>query len=446
MAHRWLSFIGLMVLILVLLPSVSAYGDYKDEFNESGESATFEGSWAYLTNDGVFRDIEVYKYCSSKCVYVLFDVGNTKDLNTEISSDFFESFLLKTLISDGGINEGMYIVEYTDKSITCDYIAPKFTPEVKNLAVDITTGKIIPDLLPKNAKNSFLQLREIGKEIGLIKSANIPIIVIGAFCIGSDLAESSAMSTLNTCRVIIQNIKANKAYEGQAEELAGCHSQAMSNLNMLKLAPNNLFNYVETGASNVAKDVVNTGGETWCLVTSFITHTNCSTQKPQYDVSNIDKLSSKINELQMNTPKIDISNSQRMATESSNRIVKKKKEVSDAASALKNRTGRLDKNITENSKSDLVRGFFQKPYDFTDAKERYNTAYGELNQAEILSNSFKFNSALTLIGQANSHISQAEDSFARILSKGREINTINVGIFVLVIFFILLIIVRKLGK
>lgn len=145
---------------------------------------------------------------------------------------------------------------------------------------------------------------------------------------------------------------------------------------------------------------------------------------------------SKIKELESNTPTIDISNSRNLAVDSSNRISLKKKQVSDAEKPIVDRLSQLNNSITNKSKFDIW-DFVLIPYDFSDAKVKQKLAEDDLNNAINLSDRFRFNSALVILSESNTHLDQAEESFTKALEKNREINFINVGLLIVGIIIVL---------
>lgn len=425
-------------LVLLSLSTVGAYDDYQNEFNDPGEQGTLGGSWIYLTKDGIYRQVDVYRYCSPNCIHVIFDVKNNVPLDPSASSNFFESFLLKNEISSGKLTETMYAIDLSDSSITCNYMSPKFIPEANNYVIETTSEKIIPEMLPQNSKKVFLKVVELGKGFGIIKEANVPILVIGASCIGSDLMESSASSTLNSCKSVIQNIRVNATYEGQAEDLIGCHNQAILGLNSVRSSPDNFYGYLETSALNLGKRTLTKLQTGWCSLVNIIKPNSCSVQNPVYGTSTYERLSLEINGLQRNTPNLDINGAQKLSTDSSQRIERKRTEVSQFKDAIALKLQQVKMDVDEYSKPNIINDILFKPYDFTEAKGYYESADRKIAEAEPLIKKFKFNSASPILVAADGYASQANLSFQQESSKVRELNPTNIfgGLLIIVVLYL----------
>lgn len=183
------------VLVLTLLLSNFASAEsYINEFNEPNEQANQLDSWTYITADGTSRNIDVYRYCDvgGGCSIVIFDTKNVNELSIEQSKSFFENYKLKEYVNNNQISESLYSIDFGKESLTCEYIAPKFPEEEKNAAIEVGAEKIAPEILPSKAGTLVKSLYTAGKEIGLVKDANFPALLLGASCIGGDYLETTS--------------------------------------------------------------------------------------------------------------------------------------------------------------------------------------------------------------------------------------------------------------
>lgn len=69
--------VGLIIIALAFSTStVNAQSSHLGEFSESGDISELYGQWKYLTQDGLQRTIDVYKYCQNQaCLFVPYDIS-----------------------------------------------------------------------------------------------------------------------------------------------------------------------------------------------------------------------------------------------------------------------------------------------------------------------------------------------------------------------------------
>lgn len=234
---------------------VNAQADYIDEFSEAGETHSLYGQWEYITQDGVRRTVNVYQYCAGgTCVLVPFDIDNHVLLTGQQAMRLFENLALHEALSSapnpnpviaysvGALGQG---------SMVCDFVTPRIDFELKALAGQIIAKGVLPKVLPENGGKIVQAIYDAGESLGVVDKANVPILIIGAWCVGGDFLENFASSTLETCALLIQNIRNDLAYEGQFEDLMNCQSQALSRLGYAEYYSGNILTqHVETQAQN----------------------------------------------------------------------------------------------------------------------------------------------------------------------------------------------------
>jgi hypothetical protein len=433
-------FIFLFIGILFLPTLVNAQDEYINEFNEPDEKVVLDSSWFFLTNDGVERKINVYKYCNEKCIFVIFDIQNKIPLDDEKSKAFFQNFKLKEYVDDERLNENLYSADFED-SLTCNLLAPRFGEEAQNLVMQVSAEKIAPEILPKNAAKIIKIIYHSGKKVGIVSKPTVAIIIVGASCIGSDALKSVASSTLSSCKNYVTNLRENKAYQGQFEDLNNCHSDAISKLGITLNTPDVLFQHVETQTSNIITDIITEVENAFCNLQKMVGF-NCTTATAKQKKSIHDKLVTQIQELEKAKPYMDSisSEAEKLELDSSKRITQKfheSKSVTDdlmikivqASDMMKHEIFGLDYT--------WVLNLFTKPeFDYTNAKSNLGLATSKLSNSLQLQSLYKFNSASTLGVEGIKYADTALTEIAIENSKPRSIKLEIILIPIVMILFI----------
>jgi len=390
----------IFLITLIALPPCLSQGEYLYEFNNDDEVSELDSSWTYLTSDGIQHRIDVYRYCKdSECILVIFDISNKIILNRSQTISFFDNYKLKGMMREEGISTALYDISF-ERSITCDFIAPKFKEEVKNVAVKVTAEEILPHLLPKNATELVSTIYKAGKDIGIVKSPNVGILVLGASCYGGDFLENIAYSTLTSCKYYVENLENNKAYEGQIEDLIGCHQEAISKLDLAKKSPDVLMQHIETGAGNIIKKIEYDVGSTACNVLGIFGK-KCNVNDQKFDESSYTRIVSRIQKMEeKRIDSTEINSWSCSVTDiSMERLEQKRKDSMIHLSMLSNRIETIENELKEYNKFDgvylMILNLLKKPaYNFTEVEINLDEANGKYYDARNFYDQHKYNSAI----------------------------------------------------
>jgi hypothetical protein len=249
-----LSLILSLILLMISSPLASAQTqpDYLNEFSEPGDISSLKTPWEFITQDGVHRTIDVYQYCQNNtCVLVPFDIENHILLTDSQAESFFESLALQQLLPSEEVTAASYSINGLNKgSITCNLTVPSIDVQAKALTLQLTVEDIVPKLLPENAAKVVEGIYELGESVGVVKSASVPVLVLGVACVGGDYLESLAASSLVTCQMLLENVRNNLAYEGQYRDIMNCQNEAIQRLRDARYSPDLLSQHLETQGKN----------------------------------------------------------------------------------------------------------------------------------------------------------------------------------------------------
>jgi hypothetical protein len=432
------------MLVAFIQVSSAWQGEYLHEFDYQNEHARVVDSWFYLTRDGIHREVEIYEYCSTECILVIFDVRNNVPLDLAQTKNFFENYGMKDVIIRGEVNEDLYKISLGE-SLVCKFFIPKFGEGVKNLVVQVADDKVLPKL-PKNAGKIASRILQSGKELGLVKNANILGIIFGASCLGGGALENSATSTLTSCRTYIHNLVNNNAYEGQSNDLIECHREAISKLNRAKYSPGVLFQTAEVSMSNTLKKI---SSSIRCGI-GWLTGHHCKYSNPVNGVANYDIIVDKIQKLEESTPDISYIASWAVskASRSSERLTQKGEESWMAISYFNAEIERTEHRLSELKPPLFDYLFFIynavtiPPYDFSSIESGLSTVKGISEKAKHLYSNYKFNSVYVLLEEGYKHISVLSDKIELEENITRERNLLNIFLIFLSIILIASLIVR----
>jgi len=436
-----------LAMILVLSPYIKAQDEYINEFNISNEQVRLDSTWAYLTKEVIQRQINVYRYCSSSsynfygsipfssksnCILVIFDIQNKIAMDPDQTEDFFQNYKLKEeLINTGKLNENSYTIGEYEKSLTCGFFAPKFGEEAGKLVIEVGIEKVLPEILPKNAKTLVLEIYDTGKEIGLVKSPEVAILVLGASCTGGEFLERVALSTLTSCQSYIKNLERNYAYEGQAKDLLECHNDAIEKLDLAKKSPNVLLQHVEVQAGSLYNKIRGRIQSILCNTFGFW----CDSPPMKIEQSSLQKLEMQIQKLQQATPNSGTiaQDARSLASSSFSRIIQKSNETNASINFLNQYIQVAKKKIDRKSVS--LNLIYTPSYDFTNAEYKINIAEQKLKEAELLRDQYKFNSAIRTANEGQRFV---EESLADIVQEENKLRSFRTESIILIVLFIIL--------
>jgi len=440
------SLIGFVLVLLISIPVVKCDDGYLNEFNNPGEHSEVVSKWSFLTLDGKYRTVHIYKYCKDGCVHVAFDVKNKELLAEAQTEAIFENDLIRGYISDGSISESDYTCSIEGESEVCEFIIPeRFVGEITKDGAKIALTNL-PKFIPGNA------MKIIGKSAAAIPGVNIPIVVGGVACIGGSVLESSAISSLETCKRYISDLRDFKSYEGEYDDLINSHDVAIESLENAKNSPRVWLNFVETGAADTVTNIPNSAANWgWSLAETafgFFNYT-CEQQHLQHtetDNERIERELDKLLELSIKSWNID-SKAEPRATESVERLKQKSREASGAISSLQTKIFELGEMIEENEDFDdtLSSILFIQP-NFSEEKNAMGVASSQLASASINMELHKYNSA---ISDASEGISLVDTSTSLVIAKINEPEAptpIGIGVIALLIIIACLFIKSKQRK
>ncbi len=433
-------------LAIMMIPPTVCASVYQTEFNNPDEKTRTVSSWQYETKDGGLQWVDVYEYCKdTDCILVAFDTLNKKELSNQECSGFFQNYNLQQEIDKGNLNEDVYALQ-SDHSITCDFFVPQFPDQLKAGTIEVTADKILPELLPKNLGALVTKVYSLGKDLELIDSVNPTVLVLGASCLGGEYFENIAFSTLESCKASVKNLKAYKAYEGQPEDLFNCHKKAIDNLNLAKNSPNLLTQNLEVQLSNTGKEAQYQVDSASCKLLGWLTGP-CDPLKQALDVSSLDKFISKVNTL--GDIKIDIagikSESGQQSTTSTKRIADKSNEAANAISMLQSKIESEEEKLQEKNGLEIqLKNLVLAPaYDFSMAETEISKANQNKVNAELLKETYRFNSAAIQAKEGVFHAETASTLRYQEENKPRGLNFINLTILGAIILILLAIKPKK---
>jgi hypothetical protein len=327
--------------------------------------------------------------------------------------------------------------------LTCQLLAPRFSGEFQNLVVQVAAEKVAPEILPKNAAKIVEVLYQNGEEVGIVSKPNVAILIVGASCIGSDALKSVATSTLSSCKNYISNLRENKAYQGQAEDLNNCHSDAISKLGITLYTPDVLFQHVETQTKNVITSAVTNVKNALCNFQKSI-GINCTSETAKPDKSIHDQEVSQIQELEKSKP--DMSSismyAESLTIDSSKRIAQKSTESEGAKTSLITKMGQASdamKHEIFGLDYTWVLNFFMRPeFDYSNTKSNLSLASNKLSDSVQLQGQYKFNSAIALAADGLKYADTALTAVTLENSKPRSIKPEIVLIGVIILAFVVI--------
>jgi hypothetical protein len=387
----------LLIALTFSTSTVNAQSDYMTEFSEAGDVFSTFAHWEYLTQDGVHRTIEVYKYCEGQtCLLVPFDIRNHALLSNAQAVAFFENLVLQQMLPSQEIVSGTYSTDALNKgSITCDLTVPRFDIEAKALALQVVAEDVLPNLLPKNAAKIVQSMYDLGEGAGVVKSASVPILVLGAACVGGDFLENLATSSLVTCALLTSNLRQSLAYEGQYEDIMNCHSEALQKLKLARYSPDILTQHLETKARNSLE-------QWWADLSNWFARLTGSTRiQANITMSNYDKVVEQLSVIQtLNETYTGVSS----VALSDFTIYKSRIElkVQEANVAIRNLDSSLSTLKSQLSGYTSLGGIYTKllnlvqtpRYDFSAAIANQSLAMQSQLSARSLNSTYMFNSAI----------------------------------------------------
>lgn len=390
--------IASLIVLAVSAPFANAQPqtDYLNEFSEGGERSGLLSSWEYVTQDGAHRTIAIFEYCALSCVLIPFDVENHALLNDQQTLRFFENLALQQMLVNAAITEGTYSdIPLGKGSVVCNFTAPRLDIEVKALTLQVLATDVLPRMLPKNAGRIVETIYDAGETVGIVKSTSVPILLLGASCVAGDYLENLATSALVTCALLIQNVRNNRAYEGQFEDLMNCHSEALARLNLARYSPDLLTQHVETQAQNWLMQLASAISNWFCQFSG------CKTTQPTTVQSNYDKALTELSVIQdLNQTYIRVApKAQDLFNAYRFRIALKVQETNKALSDLNSEISRLNSRLSGytalNGLYTSVLNLVKTPgYDFSAAVANQTLASQFYHNAESLNSTYVFNSAI----------------------------------------------------
>jgi hypothetical protein len=437
-----LASVGFLIVVILVLPSfitsVRGESGYIDEFSEPKETAEVDSEWAFVTQDGKQRSIEVYKYCTGdNCVFVPFDVQNNALLDDNQTLAFFEDFAMKQILppmiltnvaySPGALGQG---------SLVCNFTAPRLDSEAKALVLQLTAEEIAPHLLPKNAARLVLRIYEAGEDVGLVESPSVPVLVLSASCVAGDFFESLAASALVTCHALVGDIRNNRAYQGQFEDLMGCHDDAVSKLEMAKNSPDILTQHLETVGYNWLQEQFAALAEWFCNIVG------CGRPEVKIEESHYEEVLNQL--LVLDNIKESYAGAGPVARELFSgykaRIELKKQEVATTVGSLDGQISSLESSLWRYNAFEGILDFFLKPdYQLSDANGHLAMAKNLDQQAISLQTAFKFNSAETAAKAGIESATQASQALTAQENAERhlDLNSIEIVVFMLAVLSVI---------
>jgi len=442
-------FFVLSLILIATIPNIANAQDYSNEFNEPNEQVSKLGTWTYLTADKIERTVDIYQYCGTSCILVLFDVRDNVPLTSSQTESFFENYQLKQIVDKGQLSESTYTISYSNPPI-CQVFAPEFFVESKNLAVQVAAEKILPDVLPKNAGKIVAAAYEAGENFGIVDSVNVPILLIGASCVGGDALEVRASSILTSCQYYVKNLEKSYSYEGQAQDLENCHAEAIQNLELNQGNPKIIYSHIQTQAGNIMSQVNSTLQSLGCDL-SKVFGGNCTVQGPVIQKSDLDKLETQIKNLQnVGTYVNSVTNSsQSLSTDSTKRISLKSGEAVSAIISL-NSSIASDQNLISSFNDYFglkllwLNLFYTPGYDFSSNQYEIGLASQKLTTSEQLFGQYRFNTAMIAAYDGQKDAMNTNSAIIAEINKQRNINYFNV--FVAVIVLVVLLVLFFAGK
>jgi hypothetical protein len=415
--------IGLAFSILIV--QTQAQPDYLNEFTEPGDTtASIYATWEYVTQDGVQRTIDVYKYCKSQtCILVPFDIKNHALLTDKQATEFFENLVLREMLPSQEVTAGTYSSGALNRgSITCNLTVPRFEIEAKAYALQEVVEVVLPNLLPKNAAKIVQAMYDLGETAGVVKSATVPILVLGASCIGGDYLERLATSALVTCQMLLQNVRNKLSYEGQYEDVMNCHTEALQRLQQARYSPDILSQHLETQAKNILE-------RWWTDFLNWIAGPSGNKVEANITESNYEKVAGELSTIQefnqtfAGVPPLSQSDFGGYKTRIELKVREANSAITGLNSALSDLNSRLSRYTGWGGAYTSILNFFYTPgYNFSAAVANQSLASRSYEDAKSLNSTYRFNSA---VESATAGIRYAANAISALNEETASIQSLN---------------------
>ena len=424
MTYRSIVALLVLVVLVTAVPPVRSQTQvaYLGEFNEPNESLASLTTWQYITQDGRHRTITVFQYCADKCVLVPFDVENNELLSEPQAVAFFETYELRLLMPVVVMSPSEYSTDALGRgSLVCNFTAPQLGNEAKSLTVDVMFNQVFPRLLPENAGKLVDAIYAAGEKVGVVRSANVPILLLGASCVAGDFLESLAASALATCSILLQNVRKLMAYEGQYDDIMKCHSQAIERLQLAKYSPALLTQHVETQGVNLANQL----SYEWSnLVCSF---SRCSSsQRPQKIQSDYETVLAQLSVLQnLNRTYVGVeSMAENDFSLCRSRIEFKVNEANTALQATARELSDLSSRLWGYTflggiYTSVLNFFYSPSYDFQSSEANQTLASSNYESAKLLNSTYRYNSAVHAANAAFAYAVEGVTAYSSEVQKAR---------------------------
>lgn len=418
------------ILLIFSVCKVYAFESYQDEFSNPGEKVSLDSTWKIMGADSKFSTIDIYKYCSNNdCIYVQFDVEYKERISEDKMRDVFKTKELGNYISTGQLTESDYSLSLTE-SATCDIIVPDKLIQEGGKALTRGTLEMLQKSLPKNAA------KLLNIPLKIAPKGNIAIIAVGLACVGGNVLESAASTSMESCKNYVESIKNKKIYEGEFDDIISCHSTAINSLENAKMSPDVWINFGESKVQDLTAQtgyVINSG---LCWIGNMIHLSNCTVEHPPEPIeTSYDKLVSKINSLSAKTPDQNAINSQAttLAAEAENRLNAKSSEADLRIKTLEAAIPNLKGNISSNLDNSIMNFFFM-PIDMQNETKVLDQAYINLNQAKTNFFEYKYNSAVKISDVSINDVNLSITSLSK--KTWKDPNYINIGIIIFIIIIL----------
>jgi len=279
-----------------------------------------------------------------------------------------------------------------------------------------------------------ISLGRIGKNVGFVKTPNVPVLILAASCTGGDFLENVASSALTTCSILLRNVRAGLAYEGQYEDLTKCHEDAVFKVGLAKNSPGILTQHIETGASNFLHELYEMISEWLCSIIG------CKPPQVQYEHSNYERILEQLaslkslNETYAGAKPV----AQGEFALYRARIQLKKKQLEDRLRALETQLSILDSRLWKHTAaggfySRILSFVFEPDYEMDDAIGNLTLAKKLLEAAESLGNGFRYNSAEKAARTGIEVVTKGIETLTAQENIARQTDLLPLGISVLIV-------------
>ena len=407
--------------LLIVKFSIASDNEYLNEFNNPNENCTIFYSWAFIDNSTKVRKIVDYRCCDKECINLPYDTKNNEIVIDTNLQDIAKFIVFKSDVDEGVFKETDYEVSTYEKSVTCNYYGIDVLKEQsRNLGVKVTIDDVSPKVLSKNAQKTVRNIYEIAKDLQIIKEVNPTALIISASCVGSNLIEYYALSSLKTCKSYITNSKNQFAYFGMVDDYINCNQDSLERLNIAKYSPDILLQHVEKRA-----------------IESFQCYLKTTKMCNDYSETKYDFYIKKINELEGVTSKVNFNNEVNLIVEKVNkRFDEKKNEVNNKINQISENIKIIEQKI-QSKENDITNILYTPNYDFSNIKTNLDILNVEMGNAKGLFAINKFNSAMTKLNENGKLVVQINNILNAELSKDRKIKNIVWIVLVLIIIFLI---------